>query len=305
MIDLLKIVNKATTTKSTAVMSHFRIVDGAVTATNGAITINAEVAELDGINATVPAAQFLTAIAACKDEPQITTTDKSMMVKAGSFKARLPRSFEPFPDPDWNGEEDTVPPDFSKKLGTAAKFIGGRYTGVLIKNGYAYATDNASMVRVELDGFIDSDFTLPEEAVKLLTTINEQPVAASVAENYAVIEYASFKIRCSTLALEWPDVDKYIQFTAESLDPIPDGLSDAVKTVTQFLSKSDAPRVTFRDGAVYAGGAEIGGFDLPDVVMGADAANVLLSIMDKADFSVSPMRFAGHEIVGVCAGVKA
>lgn len=304
MIDQLKSVQKAAGKKgSPSIMQHFHIDDGLVTAMNGSVAIQADIPALAGIEVTVPAAQFVAAIGACKSEPSIKVTAHNVIVKGGAFRAQIGITTDPFPGTDWEGQHYDVPDAFLQSLAKARKFSGGRFEGVLNDAGHLYATDNNTMVR--MDKGIDARFSLSDDAVDVLLSINIKPVHCELADNYVTFFYADmagFSVRCNLMSLNWPDMSKFVEFDTSALPAIPEGLPDAVATVAQFMT---AENVEFMAGCVMGGGASVEvGDALPDAAIRVSSIKTLLGVMDHADFTASPMRFSGPGVVGVCAGVK-
>lgn len=301
MIDQLKIVQKAAGKKgSPSIMQHIHINDGIVTAMNGSVAIQAAIPSLHDVNATVPAAQFVTAIAACKGEPSIKVTEHNVIVKGGAFRAQIGITTDPFPVTEWDGEHYAVPDSFLSSLAKARKFSGGRFEGVLNDNGYLYATDNNTMVR--MDNGIDARFSLSDDAVDVLLAINLRPDYCELADNYVMFVYPGVSVRCNLMAINWPDMARFVEFDTSDLPAIPEGLPDAVATVAQFMT---AENVEFMAGCVMGGGATVQvDSALPDAAIRVASIKTLLTVMDHADFTASPMRFSGPGVVGVCAGVK-
>jgi len=302
MLDLLKIIQKAIAKNpGHLIMTHFNIDAGKVTGTDSIIAIRANVPGLEDVTANINAGKLVTAISACATPPSIKVTAKNVVIKAGNFRAQLAKASDVFPSVAWGGDDVQGAEAVPQTLRLLRKFTGTNYPGVLINGTKAYATDNNAMVAVTLPHEMPQPFTLPEAAVDVLLSIKSTPTAMRLADNYAVFVYDDFEVRCSLLNIKWPDVDKFFQFTIKDLMPISDALVSAVNTIAKFTS-SNNNMIDFTAGVVSAGDASMTDVDVPDACLNAETATNLLDIMTHADFSASPMRFIGENIIGVCAG---
>jgi hypothetical protein len=305
MKDLLKIVNRAVKKKG-GVFANIRITDGVAEANNGRIAIRATVPELAGITATVPGDKLMAALNACKGTISVKTTAASLMVKSGSFSARIPLVTVDLPEADYAvGEPVDLPQGFPSKLSTAATFASEDFDGVLLRDSGIYGLSEGAFVAI--DGApVPGDVVLPLETVADIAAIKEQPTAMRVSDNFAVLDYASFQLRTQLVDKRWPDVDKFLQFDPGTVPAIGEDALEAVKSVLPFADHTK--RVTFLDGAVLCGEAEVKGVDVTDGAFSGELLQKALTVATGFEVAVEDgftrARFMGDGLRGVLAGMK-
>jgi len=307
MLDTLKVLNKAVN-KNGGIFAHLCIDDGYVEANNGRISILAAVPELKGITATVPADKFISAVKACKGDTDIKTTDASLIVKSGSFSARIPLSKSDFPRMAYtNGQRVPVPDKFTDTLAIAQSFAtSDQFNGVLLRGSKICSIRPEGAIA--LDGaLVPTDIVLPIDTVADVVAIKDQPVDMLVSDTHAVISYHSFQLRTALIDRKWPDADSVLGFDVTTLEAITDATREALTTVVPFIGQDK--RVTFTGEALTGGEATVEGIDieassfngeyLSNVFKHADAMQI---VTNAAGHTVC--EFAGDGIVGALAGMR-
>lgn len=301
MLDILKVVSKAVG-KSGGTFSHLCIDNGTVEANNGRISIVAQVPDLEGITATVPADKFINAVKACKGTPEVKTTDATLMVKSGAFSARIPLNHGDFPRMSYDeGEVTSLPPGVVDKLAIAQSFATSpAFNGVLLRNERICGVAESGAIAIA-GASVPHDIVIPIDTVADIVSIKDQPSAIRVSDNYAVIEYASFKLRTALVDKKWPDLDKFLSFDASALSPITDELRDAVSTVIPFTDKNK--EVAFTGDAVTGGDAVVDGIAMPESVFNGEWLSTAMKHTNRMHITDAHIaQFAGDGIVAVLAG---
>ena len=306
MKDLLKVVNRAVK-KNGGVFSYMRIDDGTVEANNGRIAIRATVPELDGVTATVPGAKLVAAVNACKGDIHVHTTNANLMVKSGSFSARIPLLVNDVPASDYDeGTPVTVPGDLPVKLATAAGFASEQFNGVLLRGSGIYGVSANAFIELAGEA-VDGDVVIPLDTVADLAAIKELPTGMRVTDNAVIFDYASFQLRSQKVDKHWPDVSPFLTFDEDAVPTVPDGCLEAVTSVLPFADPSG--QVTFTDGSVTCGEATVDDIDVADGTFVGDTLRKALSLStgfgvyregDNAEHIRA--RFIGDGVRGVLAG---
>lgn len=307
MLDTLKILNRAVN-KNGGIFASLCIDDGYVEANNGRISILAAVPELDGITATVPADKFISAVRACKGVMEIKTTDSSLIIKAGSFSARIPLNKSTFPRMDYSvGQRVDVPAMFVDKLATVQSFTTSPdFNGVLLRGDHIYGIRPEGAVA--LDGTtVPCDIVLPIDTVTDLIAIKEQPVDMRVSDSHAIISYDLFQVRTALIERKWPDTGNYLSFDTDGMTPVTDALREALTTVLPFIDNSK--RVTFTGDELVGGEATMEDINMPQSSFNGEYLATVLKHstalrITKNQQGHTVVEFIGDGIVGVMAGIR-
>lgn len=311
MLGALNLVRGAVATKDfVPVLTHFHIYNNRVQGSNGKITLDAPCPHVDGIDVTVPAERFLKAVDACSGEPNFSITDAGKLaVKAASFKAYLPLADnEAYPIQDFGGTKAEIFPVL-EALKALEPFVGGDASrpwacGVLLKDGYAYATNNITLVRKPIT-WTGDPVNIPGYAVAELLRIGIEPTEMLFNENSVVFNLdGAVWMRATLLASEWPDVSKF--FTDrdfDSLPEIPEGLLDAVLTITPLCQDPKFQKIYLGEEGVSTEPGEtqafIHGFDLQESIFTATALRLVLEESIGLDLSEYPLPCPFKKVTGV------
>lgn len=231
MINALRFVKGAMASKKLdPVLANYCIKDQRIYGFNGRLTLSAPL-KLD-FNIVLPGDKFYSAIAACGEEADLTLTPKGhLSIKSGSFKARIQPGCNPeaFPLVLPEGKPYEITSDWMEALAAVEPFISDDASrpwsrGVLIKNGYAYATNNIILVRAKLPDMFDAEMYITAATIKELLRIKEQPLEAYLSENLISFRFKGDRWMTSNLGVSgWPDVESYLQ-EFPPLDKLPEDL---------------------------------------------------------------------------------
>jgi hypothetical protein len=211
---------------------------------------------------TVRAERIVAAYVASKDkEPTVKTTDANLMVTAGRVKARIPLS-DPAAYPRTKPDPSTTPAGgIMAVLTSLAPFIATDAskpwaTSVCLKGGFAYATNNAVLLRAPSPVTLPFAVNVPQAAVEAIAAKGE-PESLGWATNadrpVAITFYYADGtwIRTSLIQGDWPThvVDNYLSQLGEDWDtPHPD-LGLMFGTAAK-MSESKVPIVQFTGDAL-------------------------------------------------------
>lgn len=178
---------------------------------------------------------------------------------------------------------------------------------VLLKNGYAWATNNLALVRspLKIPALLEG-VKLPAPAVHFLCDFPELGHYHIDEQARIVITLDKALVRFPQSRPEWPDVDRFFAKMAKNLAEVPEELRTATEVVRKFTdhfvslsaekveSKNEALEseyeIEFKKG--------IGRFN-------AKLLSLILSVTTHADFSFypEPIFFRGERIEGTAAGI--
>ena len=263
---------------------HIHLYDGRVQAGNGNVFIDAPTS-LD-LNITVPAARFVAAIEACKGAHSISITENRATVTGKKFKAWVPL-LSAYPAVEATKGERNECLGICGVLRQLYEFIGtdaSRPWGcaVLFKDGYAWATNNKSLIRVPTQ--VKVTVELPHFVVTELLNVEDEPASFSVASNSVTFFYADgVWLRSQLFAVNWPDIARFATIIEQSGDLIPEGLVEAVETLSAFVQDSKLPVLLLSEkGVATQEGdhfAEIADIELPNC---AHDSRLLRLVLPKA-----------------------
>lgn len=319
MLADLKFVQGAVSKKDyQPALTHFLIKDGRVTGYDGTIALSSPI-DID-IDAAPKAVPFIKAIERCTHETTaIALMDSGRLrLKSGKFKCTIECTDEMAVLSEIKPEGDEVPT--SERLVEAMRvlepFIATDAsrpwaTGILLRGFSAYATNNIIIAQYWL-GEGMHEINLPYSAIKELTRIGQTPERIQISQNSATFHFAGGRwMRTQLLDASWPDVDRILEaaFEGADLQPIPEGLFDAVDIVSPFSDKEKNLRfhenliTTSLEGEAGAG-YEVQG--IPDHgTYAIDKLTLLRTSVQKIDFSrkpPNPCPFTGQRLRGVMLG---
>lgn len=319
MLIAINTVRGAVATKDIIpVLTHIMAADGRLQGSNGRITIDSPCGQLKGYNFIVPCAPFLKAVDACMGEPLLTVKEdkSSLTVKRGAFKATLPCDTSGnFPHQAPAGRQTTgISGDLLGVLRILRPFISVDAsrpwaTGVLLKNGAAYATNNIVVAKMPAPS-LDIPLNLPGALVDELLRLNMELSSVLADENQITFQFANGSwLKGSLLSSEWPDVDRML--TGKPTMEVPKGLLQAVEQIAPFCADAKQPYI-------HAGGFGIqtsdgdksaccDAFRLPESVFRAEPLTDVLRVATHMDMTTypAPCSFVGDKgLVGLIIGVK-
>lgn len=312
MIDALRFVKGAMASKNLdPVLANYCIKDRRIYGFNGRLTLSAPL-KLD-FNIVLPGDKFYSAISACGEETSLTLMPKGgLSIKSGSFKARIQPACDPeaFPLVLPNGKPYEVTSDWMEALAAVQPFISDDASrpwsrGVLIKNGYVYATNNVILVRAKLPDMFDAEIYITAATIKELLRIKEQPLDIYLSENLISFRFEGDRWMTSNLGVSgWPDVESYLQSFPE-LYELPEGLADELSKLDAFTN--ELGHVELKDNQLIVEEAEV---DLERPIgIGHYSLTMLKRVAEvatHADLNYYPKfcPFSGSNLEGVIIGVR-
>jgi len=313
MLESLKFVHGAVSEKDIVpVLTHFHIADGRVQGSNGRLVLDAPIAGITG-DIVVPADKFLKAVDTCSGSPNLEINEMSLTISAGRFKAKLPMLDVEFPRTAQATDERVA---VDKKLLTALRslkpFISTDATrqwscGVLLSEGYAYATNNIILAKAPAPD-MGVDLSLPVWAVDELLRIGTPPECMSIGESTLSFFWSNgawMQTKLGTGA--WPKLGEYMPDDYSGLPALPEGFAKQVKRLTAFCPDPNFPVVALNeDGISTADGAttaEISGYTFAECKFHAKMLLLVLESATSASFEQVPALWKGNDVEGVIAGV--
>lgn len=219
MLDALKFVKGAVARKdAVAVLTHFRIQHRYIMGYNGLIALGHPL-ELE-LDCQPKATPFLKAIEACeKREEQVKmalTATGRLSIKCGNFRANVECSPDAFPDMGAEGAELPVSGPLLPAIKALAPMIAEDASkpwarGILFREGSAFATNNVVIGQYWHGVNFGFDLNIPEECVRELLRIKQEPVAIRATATSVTFRYSNGAfIRSQLLSTAWPDVSRVL-----------------------------------------------------------------------------------------------
>ena len=317
MLDAIKTVFDAVATKDIVpILTHILIYEGRMQAGDGVVTIDCPFPN-NIPPCAVPGQKLLNAVKACKDVPNLSITPTGkLVVKKGSFRAMLstlPK--EDFPLAEPMGAEFSVPSNFITVIAHLRPFVSKDASrpwsmGILFKEGYAYATNNITLVRQAID-WDAPDTLIPIRALDDLLTMKENPGVMKISDNDTTFFYKDESwLKSQTLLQPWPNVEAMLEASEAPEDDVPATLLDDVIRVHAFCTNQKFPEISIGETVQSGEGddqAIIEGYDLPKSRWHADQLTLVLSHANKIDFSPypKPCTFSNNKgVFGIFVGVR-
>jgi hypothetical protein len=219
----------------------------------------------------------------------------------------------PIEKPDEN--RFPVPPDFLTVIKTLRPFVSKDASrpwsmGVLLDNGFAYATNNIILVRQSIP-WIHHPVVIPLRALDDLLAVQENPVALSSNENSVTFYYRNESwLKTQVVLAPWPDIGALLDAATIPEEPVPQSLLEDVIKVRQFCTNTKFPQVTLGENVESDDGGDkaiVEGYALTKSVWHADHLEMVLRNATKIDFTnyPKPCSFANDSgLFGVFVGVR-
>ena len=299
------------------VLRHVFITNKRIQAFNGQLALSAPV-DIDE-TITPVAVDFIRAIEQCEDPKMHITKGGKLSIKDGSFKAFVKLTDETsFPEVTPEGEIINVNENFTDCFKALAPFIGDDASrpwsaGVIIKGGYAYATNNVVLACYTKPIGTDKEFIIPEAAVKELARIKEVVISIQVSNNAVTFHFEGDKwLRTSLLANEAPDfspIFKKCSFNIAEMNLVQEDLFARLERLKHFMDKKN-PTIIFKRDGIFTSQYEEGAIDSEySFPLAAFRFEPLLGVVEKAthwdlSYYPAPCSFVGENISGVIVGIK-
>ena len=256
-------------------------------------------------DAAVPAKQFIKAVDICEGSPDIVSDGKSILVRRGSFKCKLPVEAETdFPEQDvTSGTRVDCPEDFLAVMVKLRGFVSEDASrpwsnGVKVMQGMAYATNNVTLVRHPLNV---ADVVLSIQLIDEMIRVRLQPEHLIVGDHEVTAVYDKGWIKGRIQTGEWPDVVTMLAEAAEGV-AVPAGLYEAVVQVSSFSADGV---VSFLGSQVSAGGAEVTmDAEFEAVAFQTVPLTTVLNVAEFFELTPTVTKFRGKGVVGMMANVQ-
>ena len=319
MLESLQFVQGAVAKKDyIPALTHFHIANGRITGYNGYVALSSPI-DLN-LDATPRADQLIKAIRTCKDTVQLHMTPAGKLaVKSGKFKAFvecLEKEAYPAIEPEGEATAHWQPGEcgIMDALRVVAPFIAEDASrpwarGVLFRGPSCVATNNIVLVEYWVGKTFPFEVNLPQEGVKELLRIGEQPISVQMAENSITFHFDGGRwLKSQLYNTAWPDISPIID-RAHNATKTPAGLYDALEDIKAFSDELDRAYLlpgkvatTRDDGAGASVDIELdatGCFNLEQL-------QNMLKVAKEVDLSQypAPCLFFGDRIRGAIIGMR-
>lgn len=315
MLETLKFVQGAVAKKDfLPELTHFVIENGRVQGFNGALGLSSPIN--CPLNVKPRAVPFVKALMACRAEVKIGLTPTGRLsIKSGAFKAFIDCHTDEVAKLSPEGETVQLNGNLLAVLKKLAPFISEDASrpwsrGIYINGKSAYVTNNIILCEYWLGYTFPRPINIPRMAVTELLRIGKEPVNLQTDGNSATFHYEGGRwLRTQLVVAEYPDFSSILTGQA-NLDPIPEGLFDAVETVTPFAD--DLGRIFLGDELVATSRVEGDGASVAVEGVHADGCYhskylmMLKGFATKMDFHAypKPCHFVGDKVRGVIGGLR-
>ena len=261
MLETLKFVKAAISKdENQPILRCFKIRNLTVSASNGALTIQAPIA-ID-LNCAPLAEQFYRALSVCDSTPSLHLDAGKLIVKSGKFKSAISCMDDAtFPDVHPSGPILPIKSPILPILKALLPFVSTDETrpwacGILFSNNSAYATNNAAIVEHWIPVSFPAICNIPLEAIKELVRLNIEPLSIQPEAQRVTFHLPDQAwISCLLSVRQWPvGIFQVLADTAEHSGPWMAGESlerfrEDVAKLSGF-GESRFPRLRFRSGHV-------------------------------------------------------
>lgn len=301
-------------------LKHFVIEDGVARSFNGITAMSAPV-DFD-INCKPRADQLVKAIERCNETISLhMTATGRLAVRSGPFNAYIPCVEEETPHVQPDGM--AVHCDgraLIEAFELVEPFVGSDQTrawgtGVLIRNGSVYATNNVTLVEYWMGQTLPFELNIPRAAIAEVIRVNEPLVGLQVAERSVTFHFGDKRwIRTSLLSTSWPDLSPILDRDRGELHEIPSGFFDALDAIAPFCDKQKTVYIydgivttvpagtNLEEGAFY----RVEGLSFEGIYR-LEMLQKLKDVAVKANFNhyPNPCLFYGERLRGAIVGMKA
>ena len=258
MIETIKFVRVALSKQDAQPeLRCFKIRNRTLTASNGALTIQAPIA-ID-LTCAPLGEQFFRAMSACKGTVSLHLDNGSLIVKSGRFKSSVSCLDESkFPDVLPSGPVLPIRSPILPILKRLLPFVSNDETrpwacGILFSNNSAFATNNISIVEHWIPVRFPAICNIPIEAIKELVRLNIEPHSIQLEPQRVTFHLTENRWISSLLSVRgWPDLTRIFSEMESFGGSFMEGqtlkgfLEDA-ETLTPF-AEARMPRVRFSSG---------------------------------------------------------
>ncbi len=283
--EVLKTVALAAAKKpSVPILSHFCFYNGRVQCSDSVVTIDAEFDIT--IETVAPIKQFMAAVAGT--EGARFSLKRRLSIKTGYMHSTFGvLNVGDFPLSEALKNKKKIKAGILPSMKRLEKFIDSNAyrtwsTGVLVKDGFGYATDNVILVRDKLFE-TTPDIVLPRRLVSLLIKINMEPTHFSTDDNAICFWFEDMWLKSTLLDNNWPDAERIIDSAKRSNVFSLLSMHDGLLNIKKFDTTKGTAVITF-DGKNMAMKDETSDVDVAcDVDHSTFNLDALIKVTDNAD----------------------
>lgn len=282
MIEILKTVNLAVATKGLVpIWTHYHFHNNRVQGSNGILFIDAPL-EL-GYDITVPAVKFYQAVKLCSKELKLKITDTGRLsIRCKKFRALINLApHNSYPAIEFSSRELFTCKNIKYFLEIISPFVSDDASrpwsrSVIIKDGYAWATNNISLARIKVPYTWQT--VIPKYMIEALLAIENEPTHINIEKTRVNFSYTNgVKLGGSLPGAEWPDVAHLIEVT--EADAVPNYFKETLEVLLPFCEDSKMPIFVLGDEGVSTDMREQGAkVDLAKLPNSAFRAEPLLQV---------------------------
>lgn len=281
------------------ILTNVSMRHGWLQSSNGFITVTTPCPGVD-LDFCVPAAPFFKAVDVCGPTPSLAVDGGRLTVSKGKTRIRLPLETEdayPRAEPI-SSELEVVPDGLCDVLTRVRPFVGTDAFrlwshGVLLQDGFVWATNNVVLVRVPFPGV--RPMVWPTPVLDEVLRLGEQPVAMAATDSRVELHYEDGTwLAASLIANQWPDTGRFFEVAQGSEGSTEIGqLGAAVEAVAPFCGESPIVRLTSQGVETPEGHyhACVGMERLPEIAFRLEPFQEVLKVAKAIDFDLAPCRW--------------
>lgn len=303
-------------------LCHLEIRNGRATAYGGRISMSTPIScKLD---IRPHARSLVKAVQACESDDIVLsmTPAHRLKIEAGKFKAFIPcmPSEKEMATLRPSGQYFDVSDELYDSIVALAPFMSIDASrpwaqGLKIGHHSTYATNNIILVQRHHGAGFPLEVIIPADAVSELMRIDQKPAGVQVSENSLTFFFSDKRWLCTHLIASdhgWDRADQIFEKNAapEGLQPVPQGLYEALDTLKPFLA--DNGYIYFCGDRIATNPVDDEGasVELPVARNGPIFHSIQLRALEKIATQINfdtwpkPVYFTGYKIRGIIVGVR-
>lgn len=312
LLRACEVVERGSVTES---LRSILFIDGRVRAFNGVYEYQAPSGLSPTEHFAVAEAKLSAALRACGPVLEISTTPDFLRLKQGPLSVRVRKL-----DPSKIAYEPIVLSPtalnqniegLQESLAAVTDFVSTDASrpwsvAVLIKDGYAWATNNLALVRSPLAVSLP-EMRIPGGVVPFLCALPDIQYYDIDERSRLVFSWTDQLVRCPQSAAQWPDLAKYFENFPAKLDEVGDDMRVATKTVERFADRFIKLNVQQIESKTTELETEYEvAFDKGAGLYSARLLALIITHATHADFSFypKPVYFKGPRLEGTAIGAQ-
>lgn len=290
------------------ILTHIHVYNGRVQASNGRIVIDTPCPKFKDMNFTVSLKDFVLAIDACDNDPNIVVKESKLTITSGKFKANITMLPEAYPvvinDISVANKTNVKILELMKRL---LPFVSDNANkawscGIFFDKNNAYATNSVVLVTSKCDDI--GSVNISSECVEEIIRIGMEPTHILSEPNHISFFFEDETwIRATTLNTNWPNVEPFIPKSVEGIE-ITDEFRADLKRVALF-SKDNRIHFSANGISDTTGEIVVQDYDLFDSWFNSQYIKSVCNIADRICLSTypKPCGFIGENIKGMIIGI--